>query len=624
MGSVAAGEDANEARAKWNTWLRSRHDTYLGQLSEAVATAGRKSALRTFCGVVASSPVPLQRDGSIDAAKKSGGEVDTVMINQLIVRKLLESLVRSGGCFDDTEKASNDDGDDEARILDESLLTLFESEFVRPHRDAQYFVMKGLRQIACDLYKQVEEERKDVQREAKSKPKGKSGKKDKKQKKKEKKVAEENDSEDGEEVGNDEKLSDSEKKVGLAAENMIRVLMSMGGYVARTNEQLADEASFLFSPPAVAADVAGSDDEDEEGYEVVDEEGEGSDGDDSSSSDGEDSEDDDDATKKRKSAALNGRSPKRARKNDPAISWQKSRKHRQALQEAWLAILRLPGLPLRTQKRALQHIPAVVLPIVTTPLRFSEYFTQSFSKVGGVSSVLSLHGLFVLLTEHGLEFPQFYARLYSLLRPRVLYAKHRTRFLRLLVKCLSGSSMLPAYVVASFCKRLCRAALAGPPSGALFALALVSNLLRRHGEVACLIHRNGNVETGRLKDVYDDEEEDPSKSRALESSLWELTALESHYHPAVSSLAKSCGTESDLTQMHDMDDFLAHTYKSLFDQEHKRGDQGGKGGKGGGGGGKGRGKKVAVTFVEPTSLFTEDDVFRSFLLVPAPSSSDSA
>lgn len=184
--------------------------------------------------------------------------------------------------------------------------------------------------------------------------------------------------------------------------------------------------------------------------------------------------------------------------------------------------------------------------------------------------------------------------------------------------------MLPAYVVASFCKRLCRAALAGPPSGALFALALVSNLLRRHGEVACLIHRNGNVETGRLKDVYDDEEEDPSKSRALESSLWELTALESHYHPAVSSLAKSCGTESDLTQMHDMDDFLAHTYKSLFDQEHKRGDQGGKGGKGGGGGGKGRGKKVAVTFVEPTSLFTEDDVFRSFLLVPAPSSSDSA
>ena len=32
---------------------------------------------------------------------------------------------------------------------------------------------------------------------------------------------------------------------------------------------------------------------------------------------------------------------------------------------------------------------------------------------------------------------------------------------------------------------------------------------------------------------------------ALESSLWELTALEKHYHPAISTLAKSVGTEED-------------------------------------------------------------------------------
>lgn len=95
---------------------------------------------------------------------------------------------------------------------------------------------------------------------------------------------------------------------------------------------------------------------------------------------------------------------------------------------------------------------------------------------------------------------------------------------------------------------------------------------------------------------------------ALESSLWELTALERHYHPAISALAKSVGTEDDgTTPMHDMEDFMAHTYKSLFETEKKRlgsGGAGGKGKKGGGGGGR-----VSLTFVEPEGLFTKDDVF---------------
>ncbi len=34
-------------------------------------------------------------------------------------------------------------------------------------------------------------------------------------------------------------------------------------------------------------------------------------------------------------------------------------------------------------------------------------------------------------------------------------------------------------------------------------------------------------------DVYDDAEPDPAKCRALESSLWELTALRAHYDPLV-------------------------------------------------------------------------------------------
>jgi len=95
---------------------------------------------------------------------------------------------------------------------------------------------------------------------------------------------------------------------------------------------------------------------------------------------------------------------------------------------------------------------------------------------------------------------------------------------------------------------------------------------------------------------------------ALESSLWELSALQKHYHPAVSALATSCGKEDDKTPMHDMEDFMVHTYKSLFEQEKKRiaGDSGS---------GEERSKKkkarVSLTFVEPKGLFCEDDMFGS-------------
>ena len=42
-----------------------------------------------------------------------------------------------------------------------------------------------------------------------------------------------------------------------------------------------------------------------------------------------------------------------------------------------------------------------------------------------------------------------------------------------------------------------------------------------------------------MEDPFNFDEPDPAQSRAMESSLWELRSLERHYHPTVSSLAKS-------------------------------------------------------------------------------------
>lgn len=97
---------------------------------------------------------------------------------------------------------------------------------------------------------------------------------------------------------------------------------------------------------------------------------------------------------------------------------------------------------------------------------------------------------------------------------------------------------------------------------------------------------------------------------ALESSLWELSALERHYHPAISTLAKSIGTENDkTTPLYDMEDFMAHTYKSLFEQEKKRLGGGSGGANSGAGGKKKGGSRVTLTFIEPEGLFAKNDVF---------------
>jgi len=571
---VGDGRDisgTNDASYQWKTWLLTQHDEFISLLLEGIVD-GKTTALRTYCGVLASSPMNISGlssnhtshgRGDLTAGEKENPNAAAFYISERLLNKLLEAIVKSRLCtstMNDNTSRGQDDSGGESFSSEESILQLLDTEFIRPYRDVQYFVYKGLHQIVLDLLASLERVRK---------------------------------------IANDVDVEKAEMKVGLVAENVCRILLMME-YVPkkRTGDlRVENGAGFLFPPPVFSA----------EKRDVVTDDGfddnVNSDASEGNSSSEEEKINDEPQSKK-----------SRTTKKTKLIAWQQSYKHRQSHQEAWLSVLRLSSIPSRTQRRVLQHLSTYMLSsdVCPSPLRFAEYFTTSFKEGvndgnNSLAAILSLHGLFILMLDHQLEYPQFYNSLYQLLHPRILYTKHRTRFLRLLSKSLSSNSMLPAYVVAAFCKRLCRLALSGPPSGGLFVLALVSNLLRKHGECACLIHRRGKDEDGGLiEDVFVEDVSDLMKTRALESSLWELSALEKHYHPAISTLAKSIGNEDDkTTPLHDMEDFMAHTYKSLFEQEKKRlGNGAGTGGKK-----KGGVSKVSLTFVEPEGLFTKDDLF---------------
>ncbi|BGP55181.1 hypothetical protein JCM8202_006348 [Rhodotorula sphaerocarpa] len=241
--------------------------------------------------------------------------------------------------------------------------------------------------------------------------------------------------------------------------------------------------------------------------------------------------------------------------------------HRRAFQDCWLALL---ALPIREEdsKRVLIMLHRQVLPHLTEPRRLMDWLVDC-AEVGGTVGILALNGLFALIQKHGLEFPDFYTKLYSLLDRSVLHVRYRPRFFRLL-DIFMTSSHLPSTLVASFIKRLGRLALAASPAAIVTVVPFVYNLLKRHPGCMVLVHRSGEGdEYDWSKDPFNNDETDPTLTGALDSSLWELAALQKHYLSSVSSLAKVF-TEVMNKQSYSMEDFLDHSYATLIDTELAR------------------------------------------------------
>jgi U3 small nucleolar RNA-associated protein 19 len=401
-----------------------------------------------------------------------------------------------------------------------------------------------------------------------------------------------------ESYNNQKQLKDGKNGNDLTeqADRMLFLLMMTPFPTTQAALDMPDN-KYLFPPPAGPSNRIGS-------YEDASDNDE--DQDDNNSSDDEDDEEEDDDNHNH-----NEPPNKKQRRSAPKhFAYQDVKCHLSALAKAWLALLRLP-LSTASLKKALPYLSQHVLPKIRNPLRFSDLFIKAYRGATGqddsesskrhantIIPLVALDGLFYLMTQHQLEYPHFYAQLYALLKPKLFFVKYRQRFFELLQKCLLRNEMLPAHLVAAFLKRLLQCALKAPPAGTLFVLALCSNLLRGHEECAALIHRTALPDG----DPYDPDTDDPVQSNALQSSLWELHALEKHYLTAVATLAQSIGQEDPKSPFLQLDEIAQQSYASLIAQERKR---------------KGKKSSTPVTFTKPTALFSQDDVFAGILHVPS-------
>ncbi|XP_017487365.1 PREDICTED: nucleolar complex protein 4 homolog B-like [Rhagoletis zephyria] len=186
-----------------------------------------------------------------------------------------------------------------------------------------------------------------------------------------------------------------------------------------------------------------------------------------------------------------------------------------------------------TYKRVLVYLDKYAIQHFENPLLLANFLTRSFA-VGGIISLLSLSPLYTLIHKCNFDYPNFFAHLYQLLQPAITYVKYRARFL-FWADLFLTSTHISSQIVAAFAKQLARLALTSPPDTILIILPFIGNLFIRHPITQSIL----NAPTFEPeRDPFLETETNPEKSNAIDSYMWELKALQSHYLPEIAQLAK--------------------------------------------------------------------------------------
>ncbi|GAB1604601.1 nucleolar complex protein 4 homolog B-like [Argonauta hians] len=267
-----------------------------------------------------------------------------------------------------------------------------------------------------------------------------------------------------------------------------------------------------------------------------------------------------------------------------------NKKEKKLLNKCLLSFLQRK-LTFKLYKRVLVSI-STIISCLERPLQLSDFLFNSF-KTGGSISLLSLNGIFILMQKHNLNYPEFYKQLYSLLDPSVFHMKHGANFLSNINLFLS-SKYIPAYMLAAFIKKLSRMSLYAPTHSLVSTIPIIYNLINRQSVCRVLINKTeGQIEYS--SDPFIGGEADLEKCCALQSSLWELQTLQSHYCPKVAVDSRKVNqlkkAEKDVSKL------VETTTDDIFSNELERGE---------------KLKETPVNLTCPSGLLTKQDIKYSF------------
>ncbi|CAH1178914.1 unnamed protein product [Phaedon cochleariae] len=234
------------------------------------------------------------------------------------------------------------------------------------------------------------------------------------------------------------------------------------------------------------------------------------------------------------------------------------------LNKIWHCVMHWEHTP-DTHKQVLIVLLEKVLCHLEKPLLLTDFLMDSLD-VGGAVSLLALQGIFTMIQVHNLDYPNLFAKLYSMFEPEIFHTKYKARLFHLSDLFLS-STHLPETLVAAFAKRMARLALVAPSEDVIILCNFIGNLILRHPGLKCLLNNPGCAAAST--DPYIMEERDPLKSNAIISSLWELQTLQNHVIPSVAVAARFINTPLPSVEW-DLGQILENTGDDIFDKEVKK------------------------------------------------------
>lgn len=237
---------------------------------------------------------------------------------------------------------------------------------------------------------------------------------------------------------------------------------------------------------------------------------------------------------------------------------------KRCLNRFWDPIMRWNHTP-NTQKQLLIILLESIMTHLEKPLNLTSFLMDSLD-VGGSIGLLALQGVFNLMQMHNLDYPDIYTKIYTMFEPEIFHMKTKARLFFLSDLFLS-STHLPENLVAAFVKRLARLSLIAPSEDIIIICMFIGNLIIRHPGLKYLLHKISDQ--GINSDPYCMEEQNPYKSNATNSSLWEIQTLQNHVLPAVQLSAAFITSEMPKTEW-DFSQNLSENGSDMFNKEVKK------------------------------------------------------
>lgn len=107
-----------------------------------------------------------------------------------------------------------------------------------------------------------------------------------------------------------------------------------------------------------------------------------------------------------------------------AFTWDQS-VVRRALNKVWACVMHWELTP-QLHKQLLLVLLERVMSHLEKPVLLCDFLMDSLDADGTIG-LLALHGVFILVTKHNLEYPNIFTKLYSMFEPEIFHTKYKAR-----------------------------------------------------------------------------------------------------------------------------------------------------------------------------------------------------